>query len=69
MSPMEAIVAATKTSAEAVGFEQMIGTVEEGKYADLLIIDADPLADISVLCDKSNIKLIMKNGDIVSNRL
>jgi imidazolonepropionase-like amidohydrolase len=69
MSPMEAIVAATKTSAEAVGFEHMIGSIEEGKLADLLLIDADPLADISVLRDKMNIKLVMKNGDIVRNSL
>ncbi len=65
MSAMEAIVAATKTAAEAVGFEHMIGSIEEGKFADLLVVDADPLADISVLQDKSNIKLIMKNGDFV----
>ncbi|MEE9612491.1 MAG: amidohydrolase family protein [Desulfatiglandales bacterium] len=69
MSAMEAIVAATKTSAEAVGFEHMIGSIEEGKLADLLIVDADPLADISVLSDKMNIKLVMKNGDIVRNSL
>jgi imidazolonepropionase-like amidohydrolase len=43
----------------------MIGSVEEGKLADLLIVDPDPLADISVLREKNNIKLVMKNGEII----
>jgi imidazolonepropionase-like amidohydrolase len=69
MSEMGAIVAATKTSSEAIGLENVIGSIEEGKYADLLVVDPNPLSNISVLRDKANIKMIMKEGDIVSTQL
>jgi imidazolonepropionase-like amidohydrolase len=65
MSEIEAIAAATITAAESVGYEHKIGSIEEGKLADLLVVDPDPLADISVLCDKNNINLVMKNGEII----
>jgi imidazolonepropionase-like amidohydrolase len=65
LSETEAITAATKTAAESLGYEHMIGSVEEGKLADLLVVEPDPLADISVLRDKNNIKLVMKNGEII----
>jgi imidazolonepropionase-like amidohydrolase len=45
-SPMEAIVAATRTGAEIIGVSDSLGTIERGKLADLLILTADPLADI-----------------------
>lgn len=46
LSPMEALVAATRTGAEMIGIQQQLGTLEPGKMADLLILSADPLADI-----------------------
>ncbi len=46
MKPMEVIVAATKNGAAAAGLLDRIGTVEEGKLADLVVLDGDPLADI-----------------------
>jgi len=46
LTPMEAIVAATRNTAESLGLGTEIGTVEPGKEADLLILDADPLLDI-----------------------
>jgi imidazolonepropionase-like amidohydrolase len=46
MTPMQAIVAATRNGARAAGRLQDLGTVEPGKIADLLLLDADPLADI-----------------------
>jgi len=46
MTPMQAIVAATRNGAEAIGVEDKLGTVEPGKIADLLILSADPLEDI-----------------------
>jgi len=69
MSEMEALIAGTKTASEALGLEDMIGSIEEGKYADLLVVDPDPLSDISNLRHKANIKIIMKKGDMVSNQL
>jgi imidazolonepropionase-like amidohydrolase len=68
MSEMEAIVAATKTSAEAIGRENSLGTIEEGKLADLLIVNGNPLKNIKVLREKNNIKMIIKNGEIGVNR-
>ena len=46
LSPMEALVAATRNGADAIGVLDELGTLEPGKFADLLILDADPLADI-----------------------
>jgi imidazolonepropionase-like amidohydrolase len=70
MSPMEAIVSATRTNAELLQAEERIGTVEVGKAADLIVVDGDPLADIA-LFEKAQQKvlLVMKGGRIVKNRL
>ncbi len=46
-----------------------IGTVQEGKLADLLVVDGNPLEDISVLQEEDNLKLIMKGGKIVKDGL
>lgn len=47
MTPMEALVSATRHPAEFFGMQDSLGTVEEGKLADLVLLDADPLAEIS----------------------
>jgi imidazolonepropionase-like amidohydrolase len=62
LSPMESLVSATKTNASLFGMEDEIGTVEEGKLADLLVVEGNPLENIAVLQKKSNLKLIMKGG-------
>src|SRR5215208_1792189 len=67
MSPMESLVSATKTNAELFGIEDEIGTIEEGKLADLLVVEGDPLEDIAILQKKSNLRLIMKGGKMVKN--
>ncbi len=59
---MEAILAATKTSAEAIGLDDLIGTIEPGKEADLVVVGSDPLKNIGVLRDP---KMIMKGGDVI----
>ena len=66
VSPMDAIVAATKTNAEAFRKQDKLGTLEAGKYADLLIVSGDPLDDIAILYDQENIKLVMKEGKVES---
>jgi imidazolonepropionase-like amidohydrolase len=66
---MEALISATKTSAEALGIEQMVGSLAEGKFADLLVVDPDPTKDISVLRHKKNLKMIMKNGEVICSQL
>ncbi|MGH3147469.1 MAG: amidohydrolase family protein [Rubrobacter sp.] len=69
MSPMESLVSATRTNAALFGMEDEIGTVEEGKLADLLVVDGNPLENIAVLQKKSNLKLIMKGGKAFKNDL
>ncbi len=69
LSPMESLLSATKTNASLFGLEEEIGTVEEGKLADLLVVDGSPLEDIAVLQNKDNLKLIMKGGRSYKNEL
>ena len=69
MSPMESLVSATRTNAELFGLENEIGTVEVGKLADLLVVAGNPLEDIALLQDKSNLNMIMKAGKAVKNEL
>jgi imidazolonepropionase-like amidohydrolase len=63
-TPMEAIVAATKTGSEVLGLEKKIGTLEKGKLADLIVVDGDPIRDISLLQKKDKILAIMKEGHL-----
>jgi imidazolonepropionase-like amidohydrolase len=69
MSPMESLMSATKTNAELFGLQDLIGTVEEGKLADLLVVEGNPLEDISVLQDRNNLKIIIKGGRTFKNEL
>ncbi len=62
LSPMEAILSATRIAAETVGLSNMIGTIGEGKLADLIVVEGDPLKDIKILQNKNNIVAIMKDG-------
>jgi imidazolonepropionase-like amidohydrolase len=61
-SNMEAIVSATRIGAEALGKEKEFGTVEQGKYADLIMVERDPLKDIAVL---KEVSWVMKEGTVV----
>jgi imidazolonepropionase-like amidohydrolase len=65
LTPMEAIVCATKTNSEVLGLENDIGTLEDGKLADIIIVEGDPLSDISVLRDKKKIAGVYIGGETV----
>jgi imidazolonepropionase-like amidohydrolase len=65
MSPMAAIEAATRVAAENLGAEGDRGTVEVGKLADLVALDADPLDDIGVFSDPSRVTHVWLGGDLV----
>jgi imidazolonepropionase-like amidohydrolase len=65
LSPMQSIVASTSNAARALGLQDEIGAIEVGKCADLLIVDGDPLAEISVLTKKERIRVVMQNGRVV----
>lgn len=69
MSEMEAIVATTRTAAKALGLENKIGTIENGKLADIIIVDGNPLKNIKILQDKEKIQLVIKNGNIAVDRV
>lgn len=69
MSAMEAIETTTKNGAEALGIGNKLGTLEAGKLADVLVVDGDPLVDITVLQKKENILLVMKGGEVFVERI
>ncbi len=69
MSPMEAIVAATASAARLLGIEHLVGTIEVGKQADLLIVDGNPLKKISLLRDRDRIVGVIQAGRFVSGEL
>ena len=62
VTPMDAIVAATRNSAVGLGALADLGTIEQGKYADLLLVEADPLADIANL---RKVARVWKGGALV----
>jgi len=66
MSPAQALIASTRRPAELCGLADRLGTVEIGKLADLIVVEENPLAEISAL---RQVKLVLKEGQIVVNRL
>ncbi len=62
MTPLEAITAATKTSAQACRIDSLTGTLEAGKQADILVIDGNPLDNIRVLQEAARLLMVMKAG-------
>jgi imidazolonepropionase-like amidohydrolase len=62
----EALAAATSGSAYALGLDDQIGTIEQGKLADLLVVDGDPLTEPGLLCDRSRIWLVLRVGAAVA---
>jgi imidazolonepropionase-like amidohydrolase len=65
-TPMEAITACTRDNAFAVGLENDVGALETGKLADIVILKQNPLADIRVLQDPSNLAMVIKDGKKVN---
>jgi imidazolonepropionase-like amidohydrolase len=61
---LEAIRAATANAAELMGWQEKVGSIEVGKYADVIAVSGDPLADIGEL---EHVKFVMKGGAIVKN--
>lgn len=61
MNEADAIVSATKTAAELLGMESQIGTIEVGKWADIVAVSGNPLTDISLL---KNVQFVMKEGKV-----
>ncbi len=68
LTPMQAIVAGTRTSAELCGLEGALGTIEAGKIADVVVVRGDPLADIDAVGKPENILLVLKDGTVAVDR-
>jgi len=66
LTPMQAIQSATVNAADLLGWSDRVGCIEPGKFADLIVVESDPLKDITVL---ERIKFVMKGGQIVKNEL
>ncbi len=64
MSPLQAIQTATINDADLLGWSDKIGTLEAGKWADIIGVDGDPLQDVTTL---QHVKFVMKGGELVKN--
>ena len=69
LTPMEAIVTGTRNAADNIGLLDDLGTIEARKFADLVAVNGNPLDDISILRNPSNIALVMQQGVIVKDGL
>jgi len=64
LTPLQAIQSATINDADLLGWSDKIGTIEPGKWADIIAVDGDPLADVTTL---ERVKFVMKGGEVVKN--
>jgi imidazolonepropionase-like amidohydrolase len=69
LTALEVLTCATKTGAEIMGRADEFGTVEEGALADLLVVDGDVAADISILEDRARFIAVMQGGVVKAGRL
>jgi imidazolonepropionase-like amidohydrolase len=68
LSPMQALRAGTQWAARCLGLDREIGTLEKGRQADLVVVDGNPLDDVTVLLDPARIELVLKSGAICADR-
>ena len=66
MTPAQAIQSATLTSSTMMGWQDKVGTVEKGKFADIIAVSGDPLQDITEL---QHVKFVMKGGEVIKNEM
>jgi imidazolonepropionase-like amidohydrolase len=64
LTPIEAIQAATVNAAELLNWQDKVGALEPGHYADVIAVDGDPLKDITLL---QHVKFVMKGGAVIKN--
>jgi imidazolonepropionase-like amidohydrolase len=69
MKPMEVLLSATKVNAELFRMQDRIGSVEPGKYADLIVLEGNPLKNLRALQNQDNLKVIMKGGRVFKQTL
>jgi imidazolonepropionase-like amidohydrolase len=66
MTPLQAIQAATINDADLLGWSDKVGTIEAGKWADIIAVDGDPLKDVTTL---QHVRFVMKGGQVYKNEL
>lgn len=69
LTPLEAVRAATSVAARAIKREHTLGTLEAGKVADILIVEGDPVAEITVLQDPNRLVAVVVAGELVAGRI
>lgn len=68
MTPMEAIITATRASAQCLNLDQEVGSLQAGMLADLIVVKGNPLDDIGLLKQKQNISIVIKEGRILNSK-
>ncbi len=66
MTPAAALQAATVVNSQMMGWQDQIGSLEKGKYADIVAVSGDPLQDIT---EMERVKFVMKGGKVIKNDL
>jgi imidazolonepropionase-like amidohydrolase len=64
LTPIESIQAATVNAADLIGWPDRVGTLEAGKFADIIAVEGDPLADVHTL---ENVAFVMKGGEVIKH--
>jgi len=64
MTPIQAIRTTTLNAADLLGWSDKVGSIEPGKWADIVAVDGDPLSDVAAL---QQVKFVMKGGEVVKN--
>ncbi|MGA6957722.1 MAG: amidohydrolase family protein [Candidatus Acidiferrales bacterium] len=65
MTPLQSIQAATVNAADLIGWTDRVGAIEPGKFADIIAVQGDPLADVHVL---ENVHFVMKGGEVIKSQ-
>ncbi|MGI6644102.1 MAG: amidohydrolase family protein [Bacillota bacterium] len=68
MKPIDALGAVTRMGAELMGLGDKMGQIQGGYWADMILVDGNPVEDVKVLQDLSKIIMVMKGGKVVVRR-
>ena len=66
LTPIQAIQSATVNAADLLEWSDRVGSIEPGKFADVIAVEGDPLADVTQL---ERVKFVMKGGEVIKNDL